>query len=104
MMGVYIKGMEMPETCIECINSGLRTAIRCSEWTKISAGLREDHRALSCPLVEVPEPHGRLIDKNELTQSTDNVMYKAMIFGGQVCYTQSDVDNASTVIEAESNE
>ena len=66
-MGVYIKGMEMPETCIECMNSGLRTAIRCTEWTKISAGLRENYRALSCHLTEVPTPHGRLIDEDEIT-------------------------------------
>lgn len=66
-MGVYIKGIEMPETCIECMNSGLRTAIRCTEWTEISAGLRENHRALSCHLTEVPEPHGRLIDEDEIT-------------------------------------
>ena len=66
-MGVYVKGMKMPETCIECINSGLRTAIRCTEWTKISAGLRENHRALSCHLTEVPQPHGRLIDADEIT-------------------------------------
>ena len=66
-MGVYVKGMEMPETCIECMNSGLRTAIRCTEWTEISAGLRENHRALSCHLTEVPEPHGRLIDTDEIT-------------------------------------
>lgn len=61
-MGVYIKGMKMPETCIECMNSGLRTAIRCTEWTKISAGLRENHRAISCNLTEVPEP---LTDKEQ---------------------------------------
>ena len=65
-MGVYVKGMEMPETCIECMNSGLRTAIRCTEWTEISAGLRENHRALSCHLTEVPEPHGDLIDRDEV--------------------------------------
>jgi len=100
-MGVYIKGMKMPETCIECINSGLRTAIRCSEWTKISAGLRENHKALSCHLTEVKEPHGRLIDENELIQLTDNIVHKAMIFGGQICYSRPDIDNASTVIEAE---
>ncbi len=66
-MGVYVKGMEMPETCIECMNSGLRTAIRCTEWTEISAGLRENHRAISCNLTEVSKPHGRLIDEDEIT-------------------------------------
>ena len=66
-MSVLIKEMKMPETCIECMNSGMRTAIRCTEWTKISAGLRENHRAISCHLTEVPEPHGRLIDADEIT-------------------------------------
>ena len=66
-MGVYIKGMKMPETCLECMNSDLRTAIRCTEWTEISAGLRENRRALTCHLIEVPEPHGRLIDADEIT-------------------------------------
>ena len=58
-------------------------------------------RANNCPIVEVPEPHGRLIDGNELTRLTDNIVHKTMIFGGQVCYSQSDIDNAPTVIEAE---
>ena len=99
-MGVYVEGMEMQETCIECINSGLRTAIRCSEWTKISAGLRENHRTLSCPLVEVPEPHGRLIDaeklKNEYQHNTD---WDYPV--NTNCYVCESIDNAPTVIEAE---
>ena len=92
-MGVYVEGMEIPETCVECINSGLRTAIRCSEWTKISAGLRENHRALRCPLVEVPEPHGRLIDADALDcklGASDRDIY--------VKYT---LEEEPTVIEAE---
>lgn len=99
-MGVYIKGMEMPETCIECMNSGLRTAIRCTEWTKISAGLRENHRALSCHLTEVPEPHGRLIDaeklKNEYPHDTD---WDYPVSTN--CYVCESIDNAPAVIEAE---
>jgi len=88
-MGVYVKGMEMPETCIECMNSGLRTAIRCTEWTKISAGLRENHRAISCPLTEVPEPHGRLIDADALVETAE--FYE----------TEMELKKAKTVIEAE---
>lgn len=92
-MGVYVEGMEIPETCIECINSGLRTAIRCSEWTKISAGLRENHRALSCPLVEVPEPHGRLIDADALD-------YKLGASDRDI-YVKYTLEEEPTVIEAE---
>ena len=84
-MGVYIKGMTMPKTCIECMNSGLRTAIRCTEWTKISAGLRENHRSISCHLTEVPEPHGRLIDADKLFLDIE----------------WHDIEEAPTVIEEE---
>ena len=66
-MSVLIKGMEMPRTCRWCIDSGLRTAIRCDEWKWISAGRIENERAWSCPLVTLPEKHGRLIDADEIT-------------------------------------
>lgn len=88
-MGVYIKGMKMPETCIECMNSGLRTIIRCTEWTEISAGLRENHRATSCHLTEVQEPHGNLIDADALVEVAD--FYE----------TEMDLRKTPTVIEAE---
>lgn len=65
-MSILIKGMEMPKTCLQCMNTGFRTAIKCTEWTKLSSGLRETIKAPSCPLVEIPERHGRLIDENEV--------------------------------------
>jgi len=68
-MGVYIKGMEMPKNCEEC---------QCSYWTE---GVHHDYcqavgydteihygekdRPQWCPLIEVPEPHGDLIDASE---------------------------------------
>lgn len=58
--------MSMPKCCLECMDSGLRTAIKCNEWTKISSGLRQTHRTLLCPLVELPEHHGDLVDVNEI--------------------------------------
>lgn len=67
-MGVYIKSMEMPSECWEC------PLIEGNTWCK-SAGrvLAENYRPIQfdgrpkwCPLVEVPEPHGRLIDSDKL--------------------------------------
>ena len=92
-MGVYIKGMdEIPEdgavlVVMHDVNGKAYIKYACTY-------------GYSMELVNVPEPHGRLIDENELTVSTDNIVSKAMIFGGQICYSQSDIDNASTVIEA----
>lgn len=107
-MGVYIKGMKMPETCIECMNSGLRTAIRCTEWTEISAGLRENHRAISCHLTEVPEPHGRLIDADALMNIfADRLVFVSERYGidsavaGAVSGAMKLLDVQPPVIEAE---
>ena len=91
-MSVVVKGMKMPENCIECMSSGLRTAIKCTEWTKISAGCRENERAWSCPLVDLGK-HGRLIDADALD-------YR---LGGsdRDIYVKYTVEEEPTVIEAE---
>lgn len=59
-MGIYIKGMKPPKDCYEC---------PCKKWVDDGcAGCWADskiHNAskpVDCPLVEVEEPHGRLID------------------------------------------
>lgn len=71
-MGVYIKGMEMPKDCPMCpfanydmfntfsgcdITSGKRWAVK-NDKDYAESSTRPDW----CPLIEVPEPHGRLID------------------------------------------
>lgn len=67
-MGIYIKGEEMPRSCYDC-KLDLRTDI-CSafiKWRKEHPyGIKNFDRLPDCPLVEVPEPHGRLIDENEV--------------------------------------
>ena len=69
-MSVFIKGMEMPNTCWHCMFRDWNisyTATFC-EATKKRIGT--EHDALSgrlpdCPLVEVSVPHGRLIDADK---------------------------------------
>lgn len=62
-MGIYIKGLEMPESCHECLagfGGGCYFAKGADEY------MCPDHgRAPWCPLVEVPA-HGRLIDADAL--------------------------------------
>ena len=68
-MSVIITGMEMPRSCIEC-------RFRQYEYCDLQ---RQDVYAVnimdyalsferhpSCPLVEIPTPHGRLIDADKL--------------------------------------
>ena len=68
MMGVYIKGMEMPKNCQDCPFSDHEA------WCLIPGDWREryycPHDVVSefCPLIEVKEPHGDLTDKDKLMQ------------------------------------
>ena len=55
-MSVIVKGMEMPERCGACF---LRVG-GCKQRIYM------EQRPKYCPLVEIPTPHGRLIDADKL--------------------------------------
>ena len=84
-MGVYIKGMEMPESCFMCELmqlSGGGVYMKCPLVKfKCSSddfyGYFAEHRQAECPLVPVPEPHGRLIDAEELKETLDYYICEA---------------------------
>lgn len=74
-MSILIKGMEMPASCLVC---PMREQGTIHEW-ELYCGLTGDyighwddkslnngHRPDFCPLVEVPTPHGRLVDADAL--------------------------------------
>ena len=73
-MGVYID-MEMPAMCSECTFCGgliCPDNIYCCDCPSdaiygknITRAIEEDCRHPDCPLIEVPEPHGRLGDLDE---------------------------------------
>lgn len=92
-MSVLIKGMEMPESCYECAYSIERVGI-CS----ITQGGCEwgHNRPPHCPLVELPTPHGRLIDADQLYKALTNP-----VTNERYTPTWGDIANAPTILEAE---
>ena len=83
-MGVYIKGLEMPENCFDCeIGS-------CSLKDRLK--YIED-RHPDCPLVEIRTPHGRLIDADAL----DKELRRKWNYGDNGV----TIENAATILEAE---
>lgn len=62
-MGIYINGMEMPKGCYEC-------PLMDGEYgnCKVGATGLYDPYMDDCPLTEVPEPHGRLIDGDKVVK------------------------------------
>ena len=64
-MSVFVKGLKMPKNCNSCYFnlSSLRCEITHSE---IDRDFEYHGRLSDCPLTELPEHHGRLIDENEV--------------------------------------
>lgn len=115
-MSVLIKGMEMPESCSECdFCSGIVMPddIYFCDCPVIHGGLNitqaieDDVRHPDCPLAEVPTPHGRLFDADELKKALDERfdemrnMYPSIRFGPGWMLASSVIVHRPTVIKAE---
>lgn len=94
-MSVIIKGMKLPKNCMECdlhfIARGLDNECIFSNDTVDDCTERRLYR---CPLVEIPTPHGRLIDENELLRHKYGFSQTA----------RTIIKNTNAVIEAEVSE
>lgn len=112
-MSILIKHMKMPASCDECF---VRLSL-CSAARKIakSGGPRmwvpTTYRPDDCPLAEISQPHGRLIDADALRQTmyheafeTDSPMQK-WDSGCWIRYKMFErmEETAPTVIDAEGN-
>lgn len=106
-MSVLIKGMEIPKSCWQCqLLEGHRDDGLCKAanrwldddeyfgWYQYPDGDIDINKPLNCPLVEVPTPHGRLID-------ADALMVNAQYKGKHDIVTAYDIVAAPTIIESE---
>lgn len=108
-MSLIIKGMDMPKSCVKYVGD----LIECEciyfmddDWScRLQAnskpfpdedGFKEQYKG--CPLIEIPTPHGRLIDASELIKS----YMKGTKTDIDDFYDTIDIiDNAPTILEAE---
>ena len=104
-MSVLIKGMEMPKKCLDCPMCDNNDDCVIQEdkhfhtWEEQIAG---------CPLVEVPEPHGDLIDRDaldigEYEREDDDTGTLEISIGG-LLNVYHGVKDAPTIIESEGSE
>ena len=86
-MGIYIKNMKKPKHCGCC---KFTSAFDC----RITGEFIEDHNQIldSCPIVEIPTPHGNLKDEDYILKEME---YYA------VDYYDVYVRHAPTIIESE---
>lgn len=98
-MSVLIKGMEMPKRCLDCpfmISRDNDDCILQSDEANAKFNSWDDMKA-SCPLVEIPTPHGRLVDADKLFEEI-NI---ADEYGADMSDILRLVIDAPTVIKAE---
>ena len=112
-MSVLIKNMKMPSRCFDCTFSkwsNLHQTKACNCGSHYFKPCFEDNseefyekRADFCPLVEVPAPHGRLIDADALIarMESDAEQMEEPIAQMFTYAAISDVKHSETVIGAE---
>lgn len=97
-MAIYIKGMEMPEYCGECPLVE-KCKNRHLEITESDNGYEPIFIQDDCPLTEVPEPHGRLIDLDALIDQISIDSAGNMGQYGDEWLFEDTIEKAPTIIE-----
>lgn len=67
-MSVLIKGMQMPEDCFSC---PLKEEGFCNITNAYAGNIYEKNS--DCPLVKLPEHHGRLFDVDEVEKCLEEI-------------------------------
>lgn len=100
-MSILIKGIKIPKNCSDCplnydMMSCMITGTRWWSDTLMDFDCQES-RLYDCPLVEIPETHGRLIDADELKKTFD------IVPAGRVtrASVRTTINHADTIVEAE---
>lgn len=94
-MSVLIKDMKMPESCSRCLLMvGTFCDVLETDVDPFYDGANKRHA--SCPLVGLPEKHGRLVDADEMIIEWDGCTYD-----GSVTLL---LETRPTVIEAEGDD
>lgn len=100
-MSVLIRGMEMPKNCAECRLWSICECLKdyedyVSVLESVDDGdlVRDDN----CPLVEIKEVHGDLVDREWVR---DSINHSCWIEHNDYLEAIGIIDDAPTIIEAE---
>jgi len=113
-MSVLIKGMKMPEKCGSCDLFHVESPMHCTvvKGHKTVGAPYGMPRPDWCPLIEISEPHGDLIDRDALVKDLTNGIKAGLLLDGYEKYQNINntddcvecVKYADAVIEAEGSE
>ena len=116
-MSLFIKDVEMPDSCLNCrfrttmLKNVLSPTMRTSVYVCLINGMEINNwyeaKHKDCPLVEVPTPHGRLIDADRLMEVIEKNSYllkgyyNSLENGMFLTGIKQAIDESPTIIEAE---
>lgn len=95
-MSLMIKGAKMPSNCKEC---EYKFCIDCVKY--IGFHHKDEARANNCPLIELPEKHGRLIDADI---AYDKIAEQEGGYYMDMDGVDKGLSETPTIIEAEGDE
>ena len=99
-MSVLIKSnVHLPRSCRDCPFNYSGVCIASANCLKTKNFMKA--RNPDCPIIEIPTPHGDLVDRDDLTDEINRVTF-AERYDYNVAY--NIVTDAETIIEAEVSE
>ena len=108
-MSIVIKGLSMPKNCLLCpccVGEGIGMGRQ--HYCQViddEPCVSETYRPKNCPLVEIPTPHGRLIDADKLIAFiTNGLNRKENPMGFDAIEILTEIEYAPIIIEAEVSE
>lgn len=107
MSDILIKNMKLPESCSKCplSRSGCSAVIERVKTLEQMPWIPLNYRHDDCPLVEVPTPHGDLIDRMALLEAIKEARKKDPeiedVYIDDYFTVAEWVVSAPTIIEAE---
>lgn len=107
-MSVVVKGMHIPESCRECpfenyySDTGKTVCMASLRVLAIGFGIISfDGRHSSCPIVALPDKHGRLVDADAIVNAMNDMKVGGEVFVTAVEYVKLIMNDADTIVEAE---
>ena len=97
-MAVQINDMEMPKSCADCLmmQDEYVSCRLTGSWEWTDEFIPSKERLKDCPLIEVPEPHGDLIDRDALLKGEGRYMISLSKCGIDI----NEIERAPTIIPA----
>lgn len=92
MSSVIVKGMKMPDSCYHC-----KIAESCGHYIANYTNRRHP----DCPLVALPDKHGRLVDADALIRNHFSLEHRIALSEANKAWMRKIINDAPTIVESE---